>query len=132
MHVAAVAEGLAALGHEVHGARHAGRRRSRGRRGVRWIAMPPPLGSPHLRWPRAGAIARLARGIRPDAIIERYYNFGGEGDSSPRRDSARSAVLEVNAPVVDSPRLAEGAGSIARCSSSRCGAGASGCARAPT
>ena len=40
--------------------------------------MPPPLGSSHLRMARAGAIARLARGIRPDAIIERYHNFGGE------------------------------------------------------
>ena len=59
--------------------------------------------------PRAGAIARLARGIRPDAIVERYHNFGGEAIRSARARSARSAVLEVNAPVIDHPRLVEGA-----------------------
>ena len=49
---------------------------------------------------RSGAIAQLARGIRPDAIIERYHNFGGE---AVRLAAALSAVsvLEVNAPVID-------------------------------
>src|SRR6476646_4151331 len=77
VHVAAVAEGLAALGHEVTALVTPGPGEPRPSR-VRWLAMPPPFGSTHLRMARAGAIARLARGIRPDAIVERYHNFGGE------------------------------------------------------
>jgi glycosyltransferase involved in cell wall biosynthesis len=99
VHVAAVAEGLAALGHEVTalvtpgtGTPHAS--------AVRWVPMPPPFGSTHLRLARTGAIAQLARAIRPDAIIERYHNFGGEAIRSASALRA-VAVLEVNAPVID-------------------------------
>lgn len=99
VHVAAVAEGLAALGHEVHvlvgpgdapfpaGA-------------VKWTAMQPPLGAPQLRWARRSAVKRIADKLRPDVIMERYYNFGGEAIVHARSLRAR-AVLEVNAPVVD-------------------------------
>jgi glycosyltransferase involved in cell wall biosynthesis len=100
IHVAAVAEGLAALGHDVTAliAPGDGARPS----AVRWIPMAPPLGSPHLRLLRSGAIATLARGIRPDAIVERYHNFGGEAIRLARPLGA-VGVLEVNAPVVDHP-----------------------------
>jgi glycosyltransferase involved in cell wall biosynthesis len=64
--------------------------------------MAPPLGSARLRLLRSGAIATLARGIRPDAIIERYYNFGGEALRLARPLGA-VGVLEVNAPVIDHP-----------------------------
>jgi glycosyltransferase involved in cell wall biosynthesis len=47
-------------------------------------------------------VRRLARTIRPDVVIERYYNFGGEGILAARRAGA-AAVLEVNSPVVDDP-----------------------------
>ena len=101
VHVAAVAEGLAALGHEVvalvapgHGEPEASR--------VRWIRMPPPLGSSHLRLLRSAAIRRFAEEWRPGAIIERYHNFGGEAIRAARGVGA-VAVLEVNAPVVDYP-----------------------------
>src|SRR6185503_5097747 len=67
---------------------------------VRWVAMAPPFGSPRLRLARAGAIARIARGIRPDAIVERYHNFGGEAIRWAGSLNA-VAVLEVNAPVID-------------------------------
>jgi glycosyltransferase involved in cell wall biosynthesis len=64
--------------------------------------MPPPFGSSHLRLLRAGDVRRLAQAIRPDAIMERYHNFGGEGIRAATR--LRSvAVLEVNAPVIDYP-----------------------------
>jgi glycosyltransferase involved in cell wall biosynthesis len=99
VHVAAVAEGLAALGHEVtalvtpgDGVPHASR--------VRWVPMRPPLGSTHLRLARSAAIARLARALGPDAIVERYHNFGGEAIRCAAANGA-VAVLEVNAPVVD-------------------------------
>jgi glycosyltransferase involved in cell wall biosynthesis len=48
----------------------------------------------------------LAREIRADAVIERYYNFGGEGVLAASRLDI-PAVLEVNAPVVDYPGSAK-------------------------
>jgi glycosyltransferase involved in cell wall biosynthesis len=101
IHVAAVAEGLAALGHEVTALITPGEGMPRPSP-VRWVAMPPPMGSTHLRLLRSRAIATLARGIRPDAIVERYHNFGGEAIRLARGLKATS-VLEVNAPVVDHP-----------------------------
>jgi glycosyltransferase involved in cell wall biosynthesis len=107
-HVQAVAEGLAALGHEVHVAV---------RRGVpvsdpadqansgpapRWHDVGAPLGSPNLRLLRRGRLRALATTLRPDVVIERYHNFGGEGLLAARAVGART-VLEVNAPVVDYP-----------------------------
>jgi glycosyltransferase involved in cell wall biosynthesis len=97
-HVLAVAEGLAALGHEVHVLASPGGALPLG--AVHWHSFGPPLGFRQLRFLRAGAVRALATSIRPDVIMERYYNFGGEG--------VRAAValklplvLEVNAPVVD-------------------------------
>lgn len=101
VHVAAVAEGLAALGHEVTALVAPGDGTPRGS-GVRWVPIPPPFGSPHLRLLRSARIATLARGIKPDAIIERYHNFGGEAIRLARRLGA-VGLLEVNAPVIDHP-----------------------------
>ncbi|MEO6238496.1 MAG: glycosyltransferase, partial [Vicinamibacterales bacterium] len=101
VHVTSVAEGLAALGHEVHvlvapgdGPFPAG--------AVHWIAMAPPFGTAQLRWVRRRAVREIAERIRPDVIMERYYNFGGEGIVNAARVKAL-AVLEVNAPVIDYP-----------------------------
>ena len=127
VHVTAVAEGLAGLGHEVHvlvtpggsfrlkaeatgSAKAPGSAEATGSAGaaesgagrVRWVAMPPPLGRKELRWMRAGGVRRIAETFRPDAIIERYYNFGGEAIFAAA-DVGATAVLEVNAPVVDHP-----------------------------
>jgi glycosyltransferase involved in cell wall biosynthesis len=99
-HVQAVAEGLAALGHEVHVAVQAGDAAVAGT--VTWHDVRTPFGSPNLRLARRGALARLAATIAPDVVIERYHNFGGEGLLAARRVGART-VLEVNAPVVDYP-----------------------------
>ncbi len=101
VHVTAVAEGLAALGHDVHvlvspgdGPFPSGR--------VHWTAMTPPLGAKELRWARRGAVRKIAEALEPDVIMERYYNFGGEGLAAAAVTRALS-VLEVNAPVVDYP-----------------------------
>jgi glycosyltransferase involved in cell wall biosynthesis len=100
IHVVSVAEGLARLGHELHvlvtptGPSPDGK--------VRWLALPPPAGRKELRWANTGAVRTLAREIKPDVIIERYYNFGGEGIRAAA-DVGALAVLEVNAPVVDYP-----------------------------
>jgi starch synthase len=100
-HVAAVAEGLAALGHDVHvlTTRGAGAFPSGP---VRWIELSPPLGAPQLRWTRRAAVGRIAERLRPDVIMERYHNFGGEAILHAARLCAK-AVLEVNAPVIDYP-----------------------------
>ena len=101
VHVTAVAEGLARRGHEVHvlvspgtGPFPAGP--------VRWTAMRPPFGRKELRWARTRAVTQLARTLQPDAIIERYYNFGGEGILAGAALGKRT-MLEVNAPVIDYP-----------------------------
>jgi starch synthase len=51
-------------------------------------------------WP----IMRLARALRPDAIIERYYNFAGAGVLAARRLGI-PCLLEVNALIVDPPAV---------------------------
>jgi glycosyltransferase involved in cell wall biosynthesis len=101
VHVTAVAEGLAALGHDVHvlaapgdGPFPSG--------AVHWIAMTPPFGAKELRWMRVARVRRLVASLRPDVVIERYYNFGGEGILAARAANAKT-VLEVNAPVIDHP-----------------------------
>jgi starch synthase len=110
VHVRAVAEGLAALGHEVHVAVTPGGpwpAASAGAAGrVHWHAMRPPLGRAELRWMRAGALTQLARHVDAQLVMERYYNFGGEGIAAARRLGV-PAVLEVNAPVIDYPGSAK-------------------------
>jgi glycosyltransferase involved in cell wall biosynthesis len=101
-HVTAVADGLTALGHEVHVLVSPGDGPFPGGP-VRYHALAPPLGLRQLRVLRAGAVHALARTLRPDVFIERYYNFGGEGVRAARRLGVPVA-LEVNAPVIDYPR----------------------------
>ena len=100
VHVQAVAEGLARLGHEVHVATQAGTAWPDGP--VTWHPMRPPLGRAELRWTRRPAVGSLARDVKAEAIIERYYNFGGEGILAARSLGV-PAILEVNAPIVDYP-----------------------------
>jgi glycosyltransferase involved in cell wall biosynthesis len=101
VHVRSVAEGLAALGHDVDvlttpgdGPFPAGQ--------VHWHAMSPPFGMRHLRGLRAHAVARTACRVGAEVVIERYHNFGGEGIRAADACGGL-AVLEVNAPVIDYP-----------------------------
>ena len=101
VHVTAVAEGLASLGHDVHVlAAPSGQPFPSG--AVTWHALRAPFGIRQLRAARASAVGRIASGIKPDVIMERYYNFGGEALLAASRIGA-CPVLEVNAPVVDYP-----------------------------
>ena len=101
VHVQAVAEGLAALGHEVHALVTLGP--ACGRRGrCDGATSKPPGGRAQFRLLAAREITRVAREVEPDLVIERYHNFGGEGMLAARAVGARY-VLEVNAPVVDYP-----------------------------
>ena len=101
VHVQAVAEGLASLGHEVHVL--VGRGDSPFPSGkVTWHPLRAPGGRATLRLLRAPEVRRVARALGPDVVIERYHNFGGEGGMAARAVGARF-VLEVNAPVIDYP-----------------------------
>lgn len=104
VHVQAVAEGLARLGHEVHVAARIGGSLPPG---PFWHQLGAPMSAPHLRLLRTRAVGRLADTVRPDVIMERYHNFGGEGVLAARR-LRLPFVLEVNAPVVDYPGSIKG------------------------
>ena len=129
MHVTAVAEGLAALGHEVHVLATQGPGPFPDGR-ARWHALAPPLGRASCACCGPRRSARSPTRSAPDVVIERYYNFGGEGIRAAKAIGA-VAVLEVNAPVIDYPGSPK-ARLDARCSSSRCAAGASASAAWPT
>ena len=105
VHVTAVAAGLAALGHDVHVLATGGGGPFPAD-GATWIDLPPPLGARSLRWLLAARARGLSERVRPDVVIERYYNFGGEGVVAARAVGAL-VVLEVNAPVVDYPGSAK-------------------------
>jgi glycosyltransferase involved in cell wall biosynthesis len=104
VHVLEVARGLAARGHEVHAVVH----RDRGvpdredRDGVRWhrIAWRPP--HRFFRFRARRAVEAVAEASRAEVVIERYYNFGGEGILAAAARGLPS-LLEVNSPVVDHP-----------------------------
>jgi glycosyltransferase involved in cell wall biosynthesis len=104
IHVQSVAEGLARRGHEVHVATTPDGAWPEGH--VSWHALSPPLGLKAARWTRSERVARLARFVRADLVMERYYNFGGEGVLAARRLNI-PAVLEVNAPMIDVERSAK-------------------------
>jgi glycosyltransferase involved in cell wall biosynthesis len=100
IHVTAVARGLAELGHEVHALVTPAEGGLPSGTAVRWHALSPPLGMRHLRFLLGAAVARLSEAIEPDVVMERYYNFGGEGMRAAAHARA-PYVLEVNAPIVD-------------------------------
>ena len=101
VHVLEVARGLAARGHEVHVAVDE-RSRAADVPGVRWH---PVTWTPHVRFLRfraRAAVEALLREVRAQVVMERYYNFGGEGVLAAARAGVPS-LLEVNSPVVDHP-----------------------------
>lgn len=104
VHVLEVARGLARLGHEVHAVvRQTGGAAARERSaGVDWhrVRWWPP--HRFFRFRARRPVARLLASLRPDAVLERYYNFGGEGVLAAAGQGV-PAVLEVNSPVVDHP-----------------------------
>jgi glycosyltransferase involved in cell wall biosynthesis len=104
VHVREVASGLAELGHAV-------RVVVKGRAGEPQRSEEPGFqirrvlrGVPGrvLRLLSLPAVAREVREFRPDVVVERYYNFGGEGVVSANRHSL-PAVLEVNSPLIEYP-----------------------------
>jgi glycosyltransferase involved in cell wall biosynthesis len=104
VHVLEVARGLAARGHDVHAVvkREAGRVERERLCGftlhrVGWF--PPQR---YFRFTARTAVRRVAAEVAPEAVMERYYNFGGEG-FAVARERGIPALLEVNSPLVDHP-----------------------------
>lgn len=101
VHVHEVSRSLALRGNEVHAVvQDAGETSDEKRAGyaihrIRWFPQ-----HPFFRMRALGRITDLIDALKPDAIMERYYNFGGEGI---RAAAARSvpSLLEVNSPVLD-------------------------------
>jgi glycosyltransferase involved in cell wall biosynthesis len=110
VHVLEVARGLAARGHEVDAVVHRseGQPERENREGVRWhrIVWNPPHRM--FRFRARGAVERIAAEFPPDVVMERYYNFGGEGLAVARARRV-PALLEVNSPAVDHPGSLKGA-----------------------
>lgn len=102
VHVLEVARGLAARGHELHVAVDARSEAPPDLPGVRWhrVTWTPP--SRFFRFRAQGAVEALLRETRAQAVMERYYNFGGEGIGAAAALGVPS-LLEVNSPVVDHP-----------------------------
>jgi len=110
-HAYAVAHGLARLGHTVHLVAAS----REGWAGLAPFARPSStqLAGFHLHHqdvPKAlslcgaQAVLRLARALRPDVVLERYYNFAGAGLLAARHLGV-PALLEVNALIVDPPAV---------------------------
>ena len=105
-HVMEVASELSKLGHELHVVC----RRERG--GPARLLTPVEGGLPikfyRLRLPQYANLlsypwlARLARRLQPDLVMERYYNLAGAGMLYARRHHLPS-LLEVNALIVEPP-----------------------------
>ncbi len=102
VHVLEVARGLAARGHEVHAVirQTPGAKPQEQDGRVHWhrVTWTPPLR--FFRFRAARAVEQIARKVAPDALMERYYNFGGEGITVATRRGI-PALLEVNSPAVD-------------------------------
>jgi len=100
-HVLEVATGLAARGHQVDVVNMSagGQSATEVIAGARFH---------RLRFGKVGGllyyptVSRLARKLRPDIIMERYYNLAGAGILVAARRRIPS-ILEINAPIVDPP-----------------------------
>jgi starch synthase len=103
VHVLEVARGLAARGHDVHAVVWADGQRARAEDGgVVWHRVGWAPSHRFFRFRARPAVEAIVDEFRPEAVMERYYNFGGEGVRSAARRGIPS-LLEVNSPVVDHP-----------------------------
>jgi starch synthase len=104
VHVLEVARGLAERGHEVHAVVHEadGEAAAEEREGVHWHRIRWSPDHRFFRFRAAQAVEGLAEKVQPQVLMERYYNFGGEGITVAHRRRVPS-MLEVNSPVLDHP-----------------------------
>ena len=98
-----VARGLAARGHEVHVLALLGERRTNG--AVAPYELHPsrlPFEHRFFRWTARRRVDALLESLGIEAVMERYYNFGGEGVRAAHARGIPS-LLEVNSPIKDHP-----------------------------
>jgi len=104
VHVLEVARGLAARGHEVHAVVHRqpGLPEREESHGVTWhrVSWFPP--HRFFRFRAKGAVSALLERVGAQVVMERYYNFGGEGIEAARARGVPT-LLEVNSPLLDHP-----------------------------
>lgn len=109
VHVFEVAQGLARRGHEVHTVVAASGGPAREEEdGVVWHRVSWHPRHRFFRFRARRAVEAIADEVRPAVVMERYYNFGGEGIRAATGRGIPS-LLEVNSPVVDHPRSAKAA-----------------------
>lgn len=103
VHVMEVARGLARRGHEVHVVARPGRE-ERSQTDTDFQLHPARTLLPHrvFRWTAQKMIGRLIDRLGIEIVLERYYNFAGEGVRAAHRRGLPT-VLEVNSPIVDHP-----------------------------
>lgn len=108
-HTLEVAQGLAALGHDVHVIAHHPIRRW----GTILRLQSATYDQIHLHYIDVHKalslmaylhVAQLVRRLRPDSLMERYYNLAGAGMLAAHHQAIPS-VLEVNALIVDPPEV---------------------------
>lgn len=110
VHVEEVARGLSRRGHEVHVLARPGHEEQDSAQGGEAprdlpfeIHRPPGVVAHRaLRWMARTAVGRWIETLDVDVVLERYYNFGGEGVRAAHKRRI-PAVLEVNSPVMDHP-----------------------------
>jgi glycosyltransferase involved in cell wall biosynthesis len=99
VHVHEVSRALAQLGHEVHAVVHDTGDVATGDgyaiHRIRWTPQHRMF-----RWRAKPRISGLISSLEPDIVMERYYNFGGEGVLAAS-DAGVPSLLEVNSPVID-------------------------------
>ena len=102
VHVLEVARGLGQRGHELHAVISRGDGEAPELEGVRWHRVTWFPRARVFRFRARRAVEKIAASVRPDVVMERYYNFAGEGVLTAKRAGIPS-LLEVNSPVVDHP-----------------------------
>jgi glycosyltransferase involved in cell wall biosynthesis len=103
VHVEEVARALAARGHQVHVMAVPGDGRTNG--SMRPYELHPsriPFRHRFFRWTGRREVGKLLDAQGFDAVMERYYNFGGEGVRAAFERGIPS-LLEVNSPLKDHP-----------------------------
>jgi len=98
-----VARGLTRRGHEVHVVARPGDGSSASAESEFTLHPARPF-LPHrfFRWTTEKRVGQLIDRFGIEVVLERYYNFGGEGVRAAYRRGVPS-VLEVNSPVMDHP-----------------------------
>jgi glycosyltransferase involved in cell wall biosynthesis len=100
VHVEEVAGGLAALGHVVHVLALPGIGKTSCSYQLHCARL--PFQHRFLRWTAKRQVGDLLDRVGFDALMERFYNFGGEGIRAAYERGVPS-VLEVNSPLKDHP-----------------------------